>query len=163
MITSMATNADLMSAVRKVKQTIHKRFLSSAQSLEVGCQLVGRKISPQRIFDLRSDKFRVSRSKSKEKNVFSSPGTRLKAGFKASLDTGKESLPSIPTIRCREEDTLAEAISWQERLGVYETTITALAKKVRQLKAEIVNLKTLPAQVRFLESRVEEESVKHHH
>lgn len=160
----MAENTDLVAAVVKVRQRLHKRFWSNVQQqLELPDTRLRRRISPQRVFDLSSAKFRVSRSRSREK---ASPGAPIVGATKAAkgVETTNQNVGVQNKSAIEEwQREQSEATSWREKMQVYETVIARLAREVRSLKLQNQNSTLLAQKVKLLEQKLAFQTVHSSH
>lgn len=136
--------------------------VGSVGQLDAGGRLLGRRLSPspQRVFDLRGEKFRVpSRSLSKDKKFSDLLAGHWRPDDGARLDFRNST--------CRRESLLEknikelhENIAWKCKMELYESTIERLCRKARDLQQENKRLKLLVSQIRKMEERVQQESVE---
>ena len=158
----MATSRDraIRAEVEKAKAKLHVKTASSPADLRdlIG-RLEGRKLSPQRIFDLRGEKFRApSRSLSKDKKKKGSLVLPWKSDSKTALISRKHIIRKESVLEKNIKE-LHENLCWKSKVGLYEATIEKLCCKVRHLKQENKRLKMLVGQIRHMESRIQQESV----
>jgi hypothetical protein len=156
----MAANPDLMAAVVKVRQRLHRRFWSNAQQqVDHEFKALQRKISPQRVFDLSSEKFRVSRSRSLDKKKLES---KLDPPLSLPIPRHPQVQISKPESKLGSQEKASEenvSISCRERIEVYEAIILKLSKNIQSLKRENSSIKTKEQQIKNLEQRLAHQTV----
>lgn len=156
----MAANPDLMAAVVKVRQKLHRRFWSNTQQVDhQEFKALQRKVSPQRVFDLSSEKFRVSRSPSldKKKQINNLDQPSFIPIPSLSQHTKFEPLgkPSSQESHLKDD----EIISCKEKLEVYEAIILKMSRKIQYLKRENSTLKTKEQRLQHLEQKLDLQTV----
>ena len=155
----MAANSDLLAAVHKAKQRLHRRFMSTAGVQDLEDFRKPRKPSPQRIFDLRSEKYRISGSRSRDKQLFGSKDSGPQSALTIELYSGERPKQQTQYSLSKDELTFRDQVNWQDRTSLYEKTISALCSRLRKVKAENSRFRSQAEQIRMLEKRVDQETV----